>query len=1274
MIREKDALLTSHHSRTGISTHARIISRHTSSRAGATVVVVLAVLLLLAIPGQLLAQNVGNIFGDVQDASGAVVPGATVVVISEERAVTRTVTSNDNGQFSIPGLPVGTYKITVTMDRFSKFERTGIALDADSNIKVTCTLQVAGAAPTVIDVQDTASGVSDINLQSATVGTLIAPNIVEEMPLQERSIVGVAETLPGVVDVNAPASFTGENNGPTYSTAGARMANNLFLFDGVMYNNLYRNTGLNYPPPDAIQEVSVLLNNYGAEYGRNTGSVFNAVTKSGTNELHGSLWEYHRNTALNAYNWYAKYVASNATEASGEYHAPAQNKFIQNQFGATLGGALVKNKLFFFGAYQGLRLAATTTSSTAITPTEAELGVPTIFDASGKMIQQGVNSSFADMWGMMVKSDTRQTWYRDNNGNWARTSTDARLIGPVTPFLVGNPNGSIYCNDVQNYKDPTGKDMKQNCIDHFLKIPTSYASNNANAPGEEAALSLQCRAALATQEGVSSGNGNLGYLPGAMIPSACLSPVINRIANKYFRINGQHNPVANSQVVTTGNTPKTDDNGFIRVDYNMGKHTFDGRINIVNADDSVVSTKTASVTSYGIMKDWARSKFYSVNDTWVVSQSVLNTARFAYRNFLGVTYPIDNTTAADLGINFPVFRTPTVPVITVGSVLALADKSYTWSSATNKSIEISDSLSWTKGRHTFQFGGTYLRLNYDKISDGETQGYFHFSTAGTGQSLGDTVIGSLNGSSAVDFASGPQYQAGLNNNYFFYAKDDWRIFPRLSLSLGLRYELPMPWIEPDGYWGTFMPGVQSQVMPNAPLGMIFPGDPGVPNGMIKTPKKQFMPRVGFSYDVFGTGKTALRGGFGMFYNATNANVIQNGNQPWQCAYQVNTIANIAEPLDATPGWGYCDPKSPTFSGMQTVFYPSSNFKPSYAMAFNFGIQQQLPSKITMEINYVGKLGRHEMIVYQSNPALYIPNASSSTNTDQRRLYYGYGDNLTIASMGNSNYNSLQVLVTRRMTKEFMISSSYTWGRSIDLNSGEFRGTLSESGRIPYVWDIDSERGPSDYNATHVFNATWTLDPSKRFRYRGNSVLGAIINGWSLSQTLSFRSGQPVNITAGSDISYSGTNDQRPILIGDWHLPSGRPASQFVEAWFNNNTDCAAPDLSAPLVDGETYSGVNGATYGYTPCSAQAFQKPAAGGWGNVRRNSVVGPSLMKNNLSLKKNFRIKEGMSLQFRCDAYGAFNTPSFGKPTGGFGTNFGRITKTTGERQLQLGLKLKF
>jgi hypothetical protein len=661
---------------------------------------------------------------------------------------------------------------------------------------------------------------------------------------------------------------------------------------------------------------------------------------------------------------------------------------------------------------------------------------------------------------------------------------------------------------------------------------------------------------------------------------------------------------------------------------------------------------------------------------------VLNTFRAGYRNFTDWTYPYDNTTAADLGIAFPdTFGTHTLPSFSMGSALVLGSSSYTFSNGMNKSIEVNDALSWTKGSHTLQFGASYLRLKYQMNSDAGTQGGFHMTTDGLGQTaLTAAAIGLIDGTGAIDFTTGPGLQGGVNNNYFLYVKDDWRILKRLSLSLGLRYELPMPWEEPHNYWGTFIPGQQSTVIPNAPLGMVFPGDAGVPNGIVQTPKRQLMPRVGFSYDVFGTGKTALRGGFGTFYNATNANILQNGNQPWQCRYKPLTVKTIEYPLDGID-WGYCDPNNPTFSGVQTISYPSQNFKPSYAMAYNFGIQQQMPGKVVMEINYVGKLGRHEMVVYQSNPTIYVP-GQFGAYTDQRRMYQGYGDNTTFASIGNSSYNSLQVLASRRMTNDLTLTSSYTWGRSIDLNSGEYLGSLTEQGRIPYVWDIASERGPSDYNATHVFNATWTFDLSKRWKYKGNAFLRGVLNGYNLSGTYSYSSGQPVNINVGADVSSNGTNNNRPIFLGgDWRLPSGRSEADFVNEWFNTTSDNQVAEGTGGVGTAPAgcnwmpYTGVDGKTYYAQACTPGAvWEKPANGTWGNVSRNSVIGPPQMTNNMSLKKNFKVKEGWTMQFRCDAYGVFNTPSFGKPNGAFGSNFGKINKTKGERQLQLSLKLKF
>ena len=298
------------------------------------------------------AQNTGSVFGSVQDPSGAVVAKATVTIVDSAHGVTRTATSNGSGEFIINQLPVGDYIMTIAAPSFETSVTTDIHVDANANVKELIKL-LSGAATDTVTVEDTSG--STIDAKSATLGTLIDQKLIEDLPIDGHNVVALSALLPGVVDVNAPATFTGDTKGPTYSASGSRNTQNLMLFDGLMWNNLFYNTGINYPTPNALQEVSVQLNNYKAQYGRNAGSVFNVITKRGTNQIHGAVWDYLQNQYFNA----------------SDYISKVNPKDNINQFGFTVGGPILRDKLYYFGAYQQLigRLQTTGTwRPPAVTP------------------------------------------------------------------------------------------------------------------------------------------------------------------------------------------------------------------------------------------------------------------------------------------------------------------------------------------------------------------------------------------------------------------------------------------------------------------------------------------------------------------------------------------------------------------------------------------------------------------------------------------------------------------------------------------------------------------------------------------------------------------------------------------------------------------------------------------------------------------------------------------------------------------------------------------
>ena len=299
------------------------------------------------------AQGTGTIHGSVTDASTAAVVNAKVTAILEERGTTRAATTDSQGTYVFPLLPIGSYTIRIEVNGFKVFVRSGIELSANENDRVDAQLEIGDTSQSVT----VAAEAPMVDSRSSVVGTLIDTRRVTDLPTNGRNVISLAGILPGVASISAPQTFTGDRSGPTLSVSGSRQNENLFLFDGAQFNAVFRNTGLNYPPPDALQEVKVLTNSFSAEYGRNAGAVFNVVTKAGTNQFHGTLWEFLRNQDLNARNFFAPSV---------------KPQLIQNQFGAAGGGPFKREKLFFFASYEGLRIRPAALGTSAFPLTAAE--------------------------------------------------------------------------------------------------------------------------------------------------------------------------------------------------------------------------------------------------------------------------------------------------------------------------------------------------------------------------------------------------------------------------------------------------------------------------------------------------------------------------------------------------------------------------------------------------------------------------------------------------------------------------------------------------------------------------------------------------------------------------------------------------------------------------------------------------------------------------------------------------------------------------------------
>ncbi len=1046
---------------------------------------------VLLFPVMCPAQGTGVIYGTVTDPSGAGIAGASVEAVLTERGTTRSGTTGATGDYVFAAMPIGTYEIRVSVAGFQQFNRQSVTLTANQNLRVDAMLTVGNVSES-ITVQAEAPL---IDSRTAVMGTMIDDRRLTELPTNGRNIISLALLVPGTSSVSDPQTFTGDRSGPTVSMSGTKANFNLFLFDGQDYQAVFRNTGLNYPPPDALQEVKVLTSSFSAEYGHNAGGVFNVVTKSGTNDLHGSVWEFVRNSSFNARNFFAK----------------STPQLAQNQFGAAAGGPIQKDKLFVFGSYEGLRIRQESLATGAFPLTANE--------------------------------------------------------------RAGNFSGQKAVNDPL-----TGAPFPGNII------PTSRF--------DPAAQSILDR-------------------PGLMpLPNAAADSLIQTYAR-----------------------PQDNDQGLIRVDYSLGtKHLITARYNHSYATQISIG---GDVPTYETIFNWARVQATTVSDTWTVTPNMVNEFRLGYNRFTP-TYEVQNGfSLRDLGGNYPVLNeVPIPPVIDIQSRLTLGTGSSIQAQLVNETQQLKDILNWNHGRHSFKFGFEVFRKRYLNRGYYQSMGVFDFNGEITGNSAVDFLLGRP---STAQVAMPLTEQGGVQTTFSQFIQDDWRVNSRLTLSLGLRYEVPLPWVHPQNYWATFRLGQQSRVFPNAPLGLVYYGDEGIPRGMVQTDKNNFAPRVGFAWDVFGDGRTSVRGSFGVFYDLISANIIQNFSQPFRYTYTYNTPYSLSDPLRGqAPLPLTTNMSNPEFFGLPTMKFPDPGLRTPYVEQVNLSVQREILRNTVLEAAYVGKFGHKLPYTNEFNPAIYTPGATLST-LDNYRMIYGWGSLGSMQTSANSNYHALQVQGSKRFANRFSLQGAYTFSKAIDQNSS----TSGESPIAPNPFDLRAERGLAGFNAKHIASLSWIVElPS----FAGQSaIVRFVAGGWQWNGLLHVRSGLPLNPTVGSsDIALSGTKSQRPNVVGEWRIEGDRARAEKIARWFNSG----------------------------------AFARPATGTFGNAGRNVIIGPGSAAANVGLFKNFPVplREGMKVQFRSEFFNVLNRVNLGNPNTTVGGSMGRITSAGSPRVLQFALKLMF
>ncbi len=1105
----------------------------------------LALVFAVALGATGAAQTItGRISGTVTDASGGVLPGVEVVVTNEGTGLKRNDTTNSEGFFVVTNLPVGPYSVQVEHAGFKKALKTGYNLVADGRLTVDFALETGAVSESVSVV---ASAGETVNTTSGEVARVIDGKQVQNLALNGRQFIQLASLIPGAallsddplslitsLNVNGAQAINGNRTVTTSITIDG--GNNL---DSGSNNSIVNNVGI-----DFLQEVKIQTSNFSAEYGRNSGGAINLVTRSGTNEYHGSVWEFFRNDALDARSFFA----------------PRKGKLRYNNFGWAIGGPIKKDKLFFFAGEEWRYIRQDSAVTRVTLPTRAERA-----------------------------------------GNFAGRSGTLNLPGTSTPV----PN-----RDISSLITPNGKAIAE-VYNQMEKLASSYVD----------------------------------------------TPTAN---NATFQ---QPNPFDYREDI-------------VRVDYHFNdRHTLYGRYihdkyDLIDPFGTFINSQLPTIPTNRLRPGYG----IQIGYTWLISPQLINEAKLStswngqrippFGNFwqrasYGFTFPqlfsggkYDNGIADTTISGFASFNGPS------GSLLS-----------PTTDIAASDNVTITRGAHTIKAGGIYVRNRKDQNGRTGYTGVVAFNASGntktTGNAFADALIGNFRTYS--EFNDDPIGHFRFSQAELFVS-DSWKASRKLSLEIGARLVFEQPIYTQANNIVNFNPGLYDPsqavtVLANGTLvpnsgnrfnGLIRAGDgvPSdqlgrVPNGnspaVLAVPAgaqrglyhSQFAlaPRLGFAYTPFDDNKTSIRGGFGIFYDRPQGNII----------YSSLNIAPFVQSSQFENG-NLTNPSGGTASALApfgTINTIDPNLKMPYTMNYSLSIQHELPHGFFVEASYVGNLGRHLLRQPDINQASFTALALNAALPTAQRLsvnalrpYKGYSQIREFISDSTSNYNSLQLYLTKRLG-DLQLTSSYTYSHSLADTSND-----TDNPESPF--DRGYSYGPTSFDRRHVFVST--ANYALPFLRDHHGVVGMVLGGWEASGILRLQTGPYVTLTGDTSIG----NRRADFVGGDiYNVPSG----QGPAAWFNVLAFRQAPDTRL----------------------------------GNSAVGVIEGPALKLLDLSARKRFAVTERFNLTFQADFFNAVNHGNLRAPATNLGTidattgkptntTFGTITASGPGRNIQLALKLNF
>ncbi|HWZ98083.1 MAG TPA: carboxypeptidase regulatory-like domain-containing protein [Candidatus Dormibacteraeota bacterium] len=747
-------------------------------------------------------------------------------------------------------------------------------------------------------------------------------------------------------------------------------------------------------------------------------------------------------------------------------------------------------------------------------------------------------------------------------------------------------------------------------------------------------------------------------------------PGINSISQNILAFYPLPN-LGNNQFVTTQSKPQNGDQFGVRFDhYLTSKDTLNFRysFNQGNVTDPL-STSGANVPGFPVGED-QRAQNFVATETHTFSPSLVGLVRFSFlRNKFLFDEHINHTDLASLGFSYSpsldVASGP--PFVQVAGFASVGDPITGPRNSYQNTFDLNGSFTWIRGRHELKFGGGYGHDQINVLQGIATNGFFVFVNAPLTNPFASFLIGQpiffLQGSG--DFGRGLR-----GNNLNAYAQDTFKISSRFTLNYGLRYEIPFPYTEVKNRANLFEPGVQSIVHPEAPAGLVYPGDPGVPRGLIQTKKDAFAPRIGLAWDPTGSGKWRVTSSYGIFYDpfyTGQGGPLQDpiSAPPYLQTAQIN-VPNFADPYAGLP------PPVNGFTQPMTLLVLNKDLKLPYAQDWNLNFQRAFGSDWLFEAGYIGTKGTHLPRFIEGNPTTFEPGDTSQTDADRRRLYSGCTrtdtNPCTFSSVGeiagttNSSYNALQASLKKRFSHGLSFLASYTYSKSIDdvssfnITGSASQSTAGENDLAQNPFDLGAERGRSMFDARHrfVISYQWNLP----FFEKAEGWKRVALGGWQVNGITTFMSGTPFTVydSAGASLQggapeISGFPSDRPNVIGD----------------FTKGT-CPNPG-GQPFQAGTPNCWI----------SPDGFQRldpiAGAGQFGNAGRNIAQGPGFQQWDFSALKNFRITETKTIQFRGELFNIFNHANLGLPVNDMNSsNFGQIQTSQPGRLVQFALKFLF